>query len=578
MARKPVPGQDNNEWGTVLNEYLAVEHDSQGNHLNPGMTQVEADARYASKATEATANRAETRLFDVRRFGAKCDGVTDDTVAVNDGLVAMKLIGGTLFFPPGTTLCLGEVVFPIYTDTTTRMRAVRLTGAGSNPSFGYAHMGGSVLDVRGGVDGRIKLLGHGHCEIDHLTIQDGSGQSVPLIYTTNTVLHLHHCRINGSKTGTTCDQDAIVFGGLGTTDDGTVNGPFQGYGSVVAQNEFQGIRRIALLRRSANGIVVRENAVASNCGSNLPGGACIEVNAGTVNQGPYGNVIIANTLEAINYPYLVKIVDGFQNTVAYNGFYDPTATTLAYIRLEANALNNLIIDGTTTPGVPIISDATGGKYTRITSNAGETTHIYHPVALGTAATGNDIPLSVGNGGTVGGVAIRHQRTDTVGTILGEFGGGTTYTALWRYGYGAGDGGFIVYDVAAALTRLLIKADGFTGIRKSTPKSYLDVGGAIATPVSATSTNVTLGANASVLTVDASASTRIITLPAASTCPGRHYTIKKTDASGNGVTVDPNGTETIDGATTKTITTQWGVLQITSDGANWLILNQIGTIS
>jgi len=71
--------------------------------------------------------------------------------------------------------------------------------------------------------------------------------------------------------------------------------------------------------------------------------------------------------------------------------------------------------------------------------------------------------------------------------------------------------------------------------------------------------------------DASSAAFTVTLPAATSHTGRIYHIKKTDSSGNGVTVDGNGSETIDGATTQVISTQYDSLMIQCDGTTWHIL-------
>ncbi|ODU25080.1 MAG: hypothetical protein ABS95_01115, partial [Verrucomicrobia bacterium SCN 57-15] len=69
-------------------------------------------------------------------------------------------------------------------------------------------------------------------------------------------------------------------------------------------------------------------------------------------------------------------------------------------------------------------------------------------------------------------------------------------------------------------------------------------------------------------VDASGGERTISLPAAATVPGRIFTIKKNDNSANAVIVDPNAAETIDAATTKSITAQWQFLRVQSNGSVW----------
>lgn len=58
---------------------------------------------------------------------------------------------------------------------------------------------------------------------------------------------------------------------------------------------------------------------------------------------------------------------------------------------------------------------------------------------------------------------------------------------------------------------------------------------------------------------------------ASNLTGRRYILKKIDASANAITVDPNGAQTIDGAATFSLTTQYQTVRIQSDGSNWHII-------
>lgn len=73
------------------------------------------------------------------------------------------------------------------------------------------------------------------------------------------------------------------------------------------------------------------------------------------------------------------------------------------------------------------------------------------------------------------------------------------------------------------------------------------------------------------TCDASSAAFTVTLPALSGITGRIYHIKKTDSSGNAVTVDADGSETIDGFTTKVITTQYNSMMIQAGASEWHIL-------
>lgn len=65
----------------------------------------------------------------------------------------------------------------------------------------------------------------------------------------------------------------------------------------------------------------------------------------------------------------------------------------------------------------------------------------------------------------------------------------------------------------------------------------------------------------------------LTLYPASGNSGKILTIKKTTNDVNALTIDANASETIDGALTTTINSQYECLKIISDGANWQILER-----
>jgi len=81
----------------------------------------------------------------------------------------------------------------------------------------------------------------------------------------------------------------------------------------------------------------------------------------------------------------------------------------------------------------------------------------------------------------------------------------------------------------------------------------------------------LGSSNEVVFADAVGGNITLNLPAASSNAGRRYYIKKIDSSSNSVTVDGNASETIDGATTVSTTTQYSGWTILCDGSNWSVV-------
>jgi len=72
-------------------------------------------------------------------------------------------------------------------------------------------------------------------------------------------------------------------------------------------------------------------------------------------------------------------------------------------------------------------------------------------------------------------------------------------------------------------------------------------------------------------VNATSGAVTVTLPAAASNTGMRVSIKKIDASANAVTIDGNGSETIDGATTSSLASQYDVATLICDGTEWFSL-------
>jgi hypothetical protein len=110
--------------------------------------------------------------------------------------------------------------------------------------------------------------------------------------------------------------------------------------------------------------------------------------------------------------------------------------------------------------------------------------------------------------------------------------------------------------------------GSVGIGTTEPNSKLQIGGSIALPLTTKTAAYTLTSNDYTVLGDATGAAFNLSLPTAVGITGRIYILKKIDSTANAVTVDPSGTETIDGAATVSLALQWSRITIQSDGANW----------
>ena len=92
------------------------------------------------------------------------------------------------------------------------------------------------------------------------------------------------------------------------------------------------------------------------------------------------------------------------------------------------------------------------------------------------------------------------------------------------------------------------------------------------PTSVTTTPVTLTDADKIVLVDDDTVGGAVTinLPAVADSKGNIYYIKKLGSTGN-VTIDPNGSETIDGATTQIIGSQWDCIETYCNGTAWFII-------
>jgi hypothetical protein len=91
-ARLPIVGGDDGNWGQILNDFLSVEHNSDG--------------------TFKTAIKKGDLVVSVKDYGAMGNGTSNDTSAIQSAIDAVHAStnGGLIFFPAGTYIATGLIL------------------------------------------------------------------------------------------------------------------------------------------------------------------------------------------------------------------------------------------------------------------------------------------------------------------------------------------------------------------------------------------------------------------------------------------------------------------------------------
>ncbi len=127
-----------------------------------------------------------------------------------------------------------------------------------------------------------------------------------------------------------------------------------------------------------------------------------------------------------------------------------------------------------------------------------------------------------------------------------------------------------YDVFRAFEYV----DNSTGASHTTAINKVHAGNSANTGGTALTADTLLDNDDYIVELDATAGAFTMTLPAVGTVlSGKRYIFKKIDASANAITLDGDGSETIDGATTNAtaLAAQWDAVEIISNGTEWLII-------
>jgi hypothetical protein len=297
----------------------------------------------------------KTILFCSNKRGV-CNGVTDDTAALNAAIVDLYDAGGGTLVIDGTVLISGAVLLPndgvIHEP---RQPAIRITGTGYAVS-GLLRSGAPLpvhlgtLDMRYNASiAKIDTRGAGVLEIDSLVLLDGGSDCAPFIHTTSTLLRIHDVTFRGTGYAATACNDGIILGGTqsktGEQVDGSETDPFSGYGTTIERNYFDRMRRAVVVQVFGNAIAIRDNYIQVGCGN--PTGAAIHFAVPNAQGCAYGNLVEGNIIEVPDYLYGIHLGGNCarDNVIIGNECWDGDGTTTACVRFDSSSIDNILISG-----------------------------------------------------------------------------------------------------------------------------------------------------------------------------------------------------------------------------------------
>lgn len=246
----------------------------------------------------------------------------------------------------------------------------------------------------------------------------------------------------------------------------------------------------------------------------------------------------------------------------YNGYIKPIVGTNQTLPLSSNSVFDISNDelgiGTTTPSYPIQAVTSTNKTTIASQN--------------TSSTGQAEIAAINNNG-------KAAFLKSWGSAIG------TSNLNNQQGFGA-ENGIIIFSDAALLSGgtdgIALSAGGYTtsAYQAYVTKTGVNVGlGVTSASTSALQTTsfatgyITTAtyytATAADHTIEVTATGQAITLPTAVGITGREYVIKLT-ATGS-CTVNTTSSQTIDGATTYSLTAQYKYVTVQSNGTNWIVI-------
>lgn len=542
--------------------------------LSPGDRKLSAPNNLYFEAQKVFINGHE-RIKDVRDFGAKGDNKNDDTVALQAAINAAQTAGGgTVFMPPGIYLISSQLTIP---------SQVTLSGSGpftteiKSYTTGAVSFGGTMiyvqdaqwvtiqnLSVQGvGITGSncngiwVRLVSgsnNKHITLRNVRAYNMAGFGVKL----ETPIM---CVLENVRTVSTTDDGIFMNNGTSTTLISCYVGSSKKAGYHFDTMSYSSLIACA---SEGNGISYWLNASNNNVLQ-----AC----------GCETSVDISSTYPGTHF----KLTGGTSNSLfsCYaREFGTPGADSNYYLDLSSSVTSTTVMNfrGTATTNGPT-------NYYNIASGSDVMWISNTFSGPGSAGIGSprfvvDSTQLVFKSASTSSFAQDRSSTTNFGNFIAR----TAGVDQWAFGLrNDSTNNFHFRDSINGRTAIHLAQSGtasLVGVNNvTTENAVLHVGGSVATAFVAKTAAYTATVSDSTITGDATGATFQITLPsAASNCQGRHYTIKRINSGANSLTVGTTSSQTIDGATTKSLDTQWAFISVVSDGANWIITAQGGTVT
>lgn len=592
MARLPQPGADNGVWGDILNDFLEVEHNPDGTLKASGTLSTKADD---SSVVHNTGNEtvAGTKTFSSSPVvptptlgsqaanktyvdGAVTAGIPDASTSTKGIVQLAGDLGGTASSPAvlsrNVTKTVGASNADYVTDGTAddveiqaAINAVAAAGGGTVfIKAGNYNLTASItintsnVIIRGdGFATRLRFAGQ--------TV----GTAIKMADTTQRqYIQIRDLRI--SNTGTANTGTAIDMGHFATSrlENVIIDGVNVGItiSTIDAFYNYLENIRVAIGGAGAVGILISNGANENTV-----------MRARIVTDASSTGVVLNNAHACGLYEVDVEtgaligidVQDSAHDTTIYSPYLESNQTN---IRIAAGVRSTVVIGGY----------IYGGTTANITDNGSSGTLWLNPrvAAFPYLKTGVELIADVG---TTPGDAVlldmAQPATSTTRDSHGMVWRGTYFDTAghnvdWRQyvNITSTTGGSQMFwksrtDSSGYVTKMTLSGNGAL-----TTTNKITAGGAFQSPIATKTASYTLTATDSNILGDATSGAITITLPDATNISGLQYRVKKIDSSANAVTIATTSSQTIDGATTKALSSQYDSATFVSDGANWKLFS------